>query len=179
VAPDEKLAKLMCGSKPLRDMLGMTRVLPELKWLKHLMVEEESLRAWEIWRSGKADGYAFFVNYDGPPYIALWADHPVETHVAKDCFELLLPIFFRNTEEHYLLCFLPKPVHEEIHSVLIDGGFDEWDDNPTIDNDKVACYMLERHTFEAYYGDGGEEGGEQDGEFEGEFGAGHDDDDEE
>lgn len=162
VGPSDELVGHFKKFPDMRFAIGAER-LPDHKWLTGA-IEVEELRVWEIDQNGKHIGYAFFVLYDGPPFIAFYyfgkPSHAFD--IGKDCLELLIPVFFKNLDEEALFYYLPKPVDEEIHAELIDGGFDIWDENPTIDNATAACYILERHTYDAYYGDGADEEFEQD-----------------
>ena len=164
--PTQKLADHFAKNGDMRDIIGHVESVPDLERLAMLMEDDESLWAWEIERNGRQLGYCFFVTYDGPPFVAIYTFQPVDVEIGKDCLEQLVPIFFANTDEEALYYYLPRPVDDGVHEALIDGGFDPWDDNPTIDNDAVACYMLERHTFDAYYGDGTDEEFEESGEMD-------------
>lgn len=99
-------------------------------------------------------GYGVFVNYDGPPYIFVhFFDGEVDVELAADAMLLMVHAFFKHSEEPRLYTFLPKPVNDDIHDRLLEGGFDFIEDYPVIDNDVEAAYCIERFTYEAYYED--------------------------
>lgn len=163
VEPSERLVQQFRDSRDLVAMAGMLTP-PDLKKLRTLM-DDRALVIWDILRQGDTRplGYMLFVSYDGPPYPALhFFSGQLDLDIAKDCFEAMLPTFFHNTREDALFFYLARPVNPAIHELLVDHGFDMFDDNPTIDSDQEACYVLERYTYEAYYGGEGDAG-----EFEG------------
>ncbi|MEO1482045.1 MAG: hypothetical protein AAFU77_08050 [Myxococcota bacterium] len=109
--------------------------------------------------------YAMFVLYDGAPYFVIHHFEPnYELDLARDAITQLIYAFFRNSDEPRLYFFTPRPVSDDIHDTLLEGGFDPIDDYPVIDNTKEACYCLERFTYEAYYEDD-EDDAEQELEF--------------
>jgi hypothetical protein len=138
--------------------IGITERKPTFEYLT-VLIEDQTLFVWSIERHGKQVGYWFLVLYDGPPYASFWStrDRALPDELVKDCFEVLVPVYFQNLDEEALFFYLPQPVKHEVHEQLTESGFDLFEDNPTIDNSKVACYVLERHTFEAYYGEGGDD----------------------
>jgi len=142
----------------MRVSVGATEQVPDEKWLVD-SIEDEDFKAWEILQDTTQIGYAFLVLYDGPPFITFYyfEEPPNLLDIGKDCLEQMIPVFFKDLDEPALFYYLPKPVDEELHAELIEGGFDAWEENPTIDNDALACYVLERYTYDAYYGDGEEE----------------------
>lgn len=152
-------------AKPTPEMLeGLKSRLPaltsplDLEFLNHLCARG-ALEVWEIYPQGSPDvvGYGVFVGYDGPPYMNIFFFCEVVGEVPDkalclDCFMQLMHVFFRSTEESALFLYDEKPVDEDYHNFFLESGFDIFDDNPTIDNDLEACYVLERYTYDAYYG---------------------------
>ncbi len=120
-------------------------------------------------------GYALYVAFNGPPFVNVYRfDEKIDIELSRDCVLQMVHYFFRKTQEEGLYFYQPKPVNEEIHELLVEGGFDPFEDNPTLDPDET-CYVLWRHTYVAYYG---EEAGGREGEFDtyAEEGEGADDD---
>jgi len=153
--PSAELAEALEGIPVIRDLTGIVELPFNEETLEHLIVEEDSFKVWELIKGADNErmGFVFFVMFDGPPFIALYLYGGPDLNMAKDCIEQLVPVFFHNVpEESSLFYYEPRPIDEEIHAALIDAGFDHWDENPTIDNETVACYVLERHTYDAYYG---------------------------
>ncbi|MFC1611452.1 hypothetical protein ACFL6C_10865 [Myxococcota bacterium] len=110
--------------------------------------------------SDKSVGYAAVIAYSGPPFVLVYffAKDRMDLDLAQEAVLLLTHAFFQNTSEEQLWTYQVKPIDDEIHDRLIEGGFDFWDqDVPGIEHDKVACYLMERHTYDAYYGDESEE----------------------
>ena len=159
IEANEAFAKELARDQQLRYTIGILERTPNLQELSVMMGDQE-LVVWSIKRAidQQHRGYACFVCYDGPPYIAL---HLKETDEAAawgpELVELLLPVFFGNTNESALFIYPPKPVPESIHAALMEGGFDLWEDNPTMNSALVSCYFIERHTFDAYYGEDNDE----------------------
>ena len=159
IEADEAFAQTLAADVEFRQTLGILERTPTLEELKTMMADFE-LVVWRIKR--KVDqqhrGYVGFVSYDGPPYIAFHSNFPEEAELwGQEVIGLLLPVFFGNTYESALFIYPPKPLSETLHALLIEGGFDHWDDNPTMNRDLVTCYFIERHTYEAYYGESGDE----------------------
>jgi hypothetical protein len=141
------------------------RKAPEFDVFKGFL-EDHELIVWNVIPEGKQQpwGYALYVTFNGPPFVAL---HPfnlanVDLELARDVLLQLVHYFFQNTDEEALFYYEPKPVKTEVNDLLVEGGFDLFDDNPTVDPDEV-CYVLERYTYDAYYG---EEKGGREGEFD-------------
>jgi hypothetical protein len=105
-------------------------------------------------------GYAGIVGYSGPPYLFVHYREGLspDLDMAQEAFLLLAQAFFQHTNEERLWTYQPKPVPDAIHDALIEGGFDAWETTvPGIDNANTACYILERHTYDAYYNDEADE----------------------
>lgn len=126
------------------------------------VLEEDDLAIWQMIpeESTEPVGYAGIVTYSGPIYLFMYHfdESNVDLDLAQDAMTILTTEFFRQTKEEQLWTYQLKPVPDEILDRLLEGGFDHWDDQvPAIDYDKVACFIMERHTFDAYYGDEAEE----------------------
>lgn len=153
--PSAELAEALRAIPVIRELTGIVELPIDEELLHHLIVEEDSFKIWELLKGSNNErvGFALFVMFDGPPFIALHLTDGPDVNIGKDCIEQLVPVFFHNVpEESSLFYYEPRPVDEETHAALIDAGFDSWDENPTIDNETVACYVLERYTYDAYYG---------------------------
>jgi len=143
------------------------RRMPTRAELLDDMFDDERLWVWEVRQADDEDtlvGYAGFVAYSGPTYIFYFSlELPVDFDIAQDCFMQLVPRFFRTTEDSILYTYVEKPVDERLDEMLVEGGFDPIDDVPAVDPTEIAVYAMERHTYEAYYGD---EESEEDSELE-------------
>ncbi len=121
---------------------------------------DQSLIVWDIVPEGEnnAIGYALYVAYDGPPYFAFYtADGKIDLDIAQDAALLMVHAFFKFTDERSLHTFVPQPVDDEIDARLVEAGFDRIEEHPTIDLTKEGAYVMERHTYESYYGDENED----------------------
>ena len=139
----------------LYEMTGLKRP-PKRKDFEEDVVEDETLVVWNIIPDGenKSIGYAMYVAYDGPPYFQFHIfNGPLDIDIAADATVLIVHAFFKTTRQPRLHTFVPQPVDEEVHARLIEGGFDLIDEHPTVDVTKEGIYVMERHTYEAYYGD--------------------------
>jgi len=157
-SPDAEMVEMFRRPR-LLAMTGLQKA-PNLKKLTDLIEEDDELVVWTVVPEGQnqAIGYACYVAFDGPPYVAVYTfSEEEEVEIAHDCIVQLAHLFFGSTKEEGLHFFRDRPVPEEIHDRLIEGGFDFVEDCPTIDNDVESCYVLERHTYEAYYGEQDEE----------------------
>jgi hypothetical protein len=133
---------------------------PTRRDLLNDMFDDETLVVWELFPEGgdTAVGYLFYVAFDGPPYIeVVFFDGALDLTLARDAMALAVQAFFTHTEEAQLHTFVPQPVSEEVHELLTEGGFDLVEEHPTVDLKKEAAYVMERHTYEAYYGEQEEE----------------------
>jgi hypothetical protein len=147
----------------LFKMCGM-RKPPDQASLKKL-TDAQDLIVWSVHPDGKpaSVGYALFVAFNGPPFVSIYRfDEKLDIELARDCVMQLIHYFFQHTNEESLFLYQAKPVPADVHEALVEGGFDLFEDNPTLDPDEV-CYVLERYTYVAYYGEG--KGG-RDGEFD-------------
>ena len=142
---------------------------PQLKSLREDLIDE-MLWVWEIFPEGKdkATGYAGIVTYSGPPFVFVYFfDGKDDLEMARDVLVQLAQGFFKESDEEQLWFYLMRPIKPEIHDMLVEGGFDPYEDDvlPGIDLKKEAAYRMERHTWAAYYGaESGEtyEAGEED-----------------
>jgi hypothetical protein len=115
-------------------------------------IAEERLFAWRLQENGEDQGFALIVFYDGPPYLHI---HPPPLHrrLWQESVEALAPVFFSATACPCLYLYMPRSEAMAIHDDILDAGFDLHPDKSGIDQDRVACYFMERSTYEAYYGD--------------------------
>ncbi len=129
---------------------------PQLKDLRADLIDEE-LWVWEIFPEGKtqAVGYAGVVCYSGPPFIFVTFFAHDEPEMARDAMLQIVQGYFTHFDEEQLWFYHPKPVPERVHDMLVEGGFDPYEEDhlPGIDLTKETAYRMERHTFVAYYGD--------------------------
>ena len=129
-------------------------------------LEERELGIWRIRPEGEEEspGYVGIIGYSGPPFVFVYFFDPSnkDLDLAQEAMALVVRAFFENIKEQdQLWAYQEKPVDEEVHSRMIEGGFDHVEDDvPGIDGSKIACYVMERHTYQAYYGDGDDEEGE-------------------
>lgn len=121
-------------------------------------VECGDLGVWEIVPEGDSEpvGLIGLVGYAGPPFLFITYLNPKQPDLdlAQEAMVLVVRVFFDNLKPDELWTYQLKPVDEEIHSRLVEGGFDAWEENvPGIDTDRLAAYIMERHTYDAYYGE--------------------------
>lgn len=134
---------------------------PDEDMIREDLVDEE-LFLWGIHPDDADDsvGYAGIVCYSGPPYVFVqYFEGRPDVDAAADLVMQLTHAYFQNSEEEELWIYVPKPVDDEIHERLIEGGFDPYldDELPGIDLDKDAPYSMQRHTYQAYWGEGSED----------------------
>lgn len=163
-APSKKLAESL--NRPLaKDLLGHRDASKEtdLARLRQLMEEDDELHVWEVFHTGDSTsfGYVMLVFYDGPPFIAVYPHSeragPEEQEISRDILLHLIPMFFENSSEEMLYFYTAASVDQEIYDQLIDAGFDEDDGNPTINYATEKAFVMWRHTYDAYYGEGTDE----------------------
>jgi hypothetical protein len=133
---------------------------PELEWVRELL-DEDDLFVWRMIPEGGDDpiGFAGIVAFSGPPYVFVYffPGHE-DTETAHEAMLNLVHAFFRHSDEMELWTYVTKPVDDEIHDLLIEGGFDPWTETlPGIDTNVDAAYVMERHTYDAYWGEGSDD----------------------
>ena len=157
VTPSDELLRIFQRPR-LCSMMGFEKK-PDLEFLD-MLIDEDLLEIWEVIPQGssKAIAYACYVANEGPPFVCMYTlSEQEEIEIAADVLLQLTHTFFRVTEEEALYFYRDKPVEETIHNLLTEGGFDLFEDCPTVDNEKEACYVLWRYTYDAYYGEGSDE----------------------
>lgn len=146
------------------DLLGAAgfRKPPADKSLRSDLFDDETIVVWEmVDEHEKAVGYAVYIACNGPPFVFLhFASGKVDLDVAQDAMLSLVHAFFAYTKEQALYTFLPKPIDEEANRLLIEGGFDLVEDYP-VDPEHEAAYVIERHTYKAYYAEDDEDAEEE------------------
>jgi hypothetical protein len=125
-------------------------------------LEGDELQLWHLTSEEGAEsvGYMGIVTFSGPTYVFVhfFDVKRVDLDLAQDAMLLIVKDFFKTTDEQELWTYVDKPISDEIHDRLIEGGFDFLDcDIPGIDRAKVGSYIMERHTFDAYYGEEAED----------------------
>ena len=143
--------------EPRLYIMAGLRNPPQLKDLRSDLIDE-SLWLWEIFPQGreKPAGFAGIVGYSGPPFVFVYFDdNKIDLEIARDAIVQLAQGFFKETEEEALWLYQPRPVDPKINDMLIEGGFDpyEEDELPGVDLKKEAAFRMERHTWTAYYGE--------------------------
>lgn len=141
---------------PLIYALTGLRKPPNRKDFEEDVITDQSLIVWDMLPEGsrKSIGYAMFVTYDGPPYLAFYfEDGKFDIDMAGDAMLMMVHAFFKHLEEPQLFTYVMQPVPDEVHARLTEAGFDLIEDHPTVDPKKEATYVIERHTYQAYYGE--------------------------
>ena len=72
----------------------------------------------------------------------------------------LLGALFEHIAEKELCIYVGVPVPDELHTILVESGFDPYEEFPGTDPEKETVYIMERATFYAYYAEDYEVGGE-------------------
>lgn len=123
------------------------------------LVSEKDLWAYKVTAMGEHIGYVLVMFYHGPVYCSFYTFDPAGPSVEylEEVMEITLPVFFGLSTETALYYYHPHPVPDEVHSMLVDTGWDYWPESPIIDNDVIACYIMWRFTYDAYHGEGEEE----------------------
>lgn len=120
------------------------------------VLTDQSLIVWDIIPEGEnaSIGYALYVAYDGPPYFQIFPFNGIlDLDIAQDAALLMVHAFFKYTKLKALHTFLPQPVSDDIDARLVEAGFDRIEEHPTVDLTQEGAYVMERHTYDAYYGD--------------------------
>ena len=116
---------------------------------------DQTLIVWDVIPEGESEsiGYAFYVAYDGPPYFQYFPfGGVIDLDIGQDAALLMVHAFFKYTKQPRLHTFIPQPVPDEIDARLIEGGFDRIEEHPTVDLTIEGAYVIERYTYDAYYG---------------------------
>ena len=128
---------------------------PDLDFL-HTRIKDKRLMIWEVQSKITKENYAYviYILYDGPPYIEFYNfTDSLNLDWIKDALLEIIHFFFSTTDHSGLFFYLDKPIPEEINTLLIENGFDRFDDCPIIDHSLERAYVLERYTYEAYHYD--------------------------
>lgn len=132
---------------------------PKENTLKDIILDED-LFIWRVIPEGADDpvAYAGIVTFSGPPFVFCeFISGELLLDMVQDVILLLVHVYFKNSDEQELWAYVPHPVPEEIHDYLVEGGFDPFTDElPGVDLTKDAAFLMERHTYEAYWGEGSE-----------------------
>lgn len=129
-----------------------------------LFDDDEAFLVWEMVPEGadEAAGYAFVAAFDGTPRVqVIFFSGKMDLNVGADAMLTLIHAVFEHTEEPRVFAYVPQPVDEDTHERLVEGGFDQLDEHPVANLRETAVYVLERYTYEAYYGDEEDEEAEE------------------
>ena len=77
--------------------------------------------------------------------------------ILQNGFELIIKAYFELTPGDVLCFYTEVPVPEEVHQILVEGGFDLWQEVSGVDPERESTYIIERDTYAIYYGDDPEE----------------------
>jgi len=137
---------------------------PDVNLLRNFLFDDLSLLIWKVFGAnddgtpGSQVGYIGWVNYAGPPFLfVLPLEEDLDLGVLQNGFELIVKAYFETTSANELCFYADVPVPEEIHTTLVEGGFDLWQEVAGVDSEKEATYVIERGTYDAYYGETSEE----------------------
>lgn len=136
---------------------------PDREKLERLLQENYSLL---MWRAFPTDGqnptgpeiaFIGWVSYAGPPFLfVIPTTDTLDLEVLRDGIEQLLRAYFECTGEDEIYFYADVPVPEDIHATLVENGFDLWQEVAGVDPEKEATYIMERATYNAYFGDDAE-----------------------
>ena len=125
--------------------------------VRNLFVEREHLIIWQAKRlsDGAHLGHCGWSDFAGPAFVFFVpAPNTVpDLMVIFEALELVGVPYFEMTPAQELFIYVDRPVDDETHEMLVENGFDPWEQLPSIDNEKEAGYSMSRETFTAYYGD--------------------------
>lgn len=102
-------------------------------------------------------GYSGIVLYDGPPYFIFYTfDRSCPLEAFEECLIQAIPAFFETSKEPYLWFFPENDVAEALSDVLATHGFELVEDCPIIDSKRQTAFVLERDTYDVYFGNADE-----------------------
>lgn len=132
------------------------RKAPKLESLR-ADLDEDDLLLWHIIPEDEkaAVGYAGYVTYSGPPFIFVYFFNEIfDLDLSRDCFGQMVHAFFQNTSEESLYTYVPQPVPDNVHDLLLENGFDFVEEGiPGVDPKKEGVFRMERATYKAYHTD--------------------------
>jgi hypothetical protein len=128
---------------------------PSSKRLKEALFEEVEFVAWTASGHGTGEpvGICAWVGFSGMPYLFFEPINPTEigAEVLQELMEPVVHVFFEFTPGKELLVYVPRPVEDDLHLMLVESGFDPVEHLPGINNEKEMGYLLARSTYNTYF----------------------------
>ena len=128
---------------------------PSVKTLKETLFEEVEMVAWTAAGHDMDEpvGVCAWVGFSGLPYLFFEPITPTEvgSDVLQELMEPIVHVFFEFTPGKELFVYVPKPVDDDLHLMLVENGFDPMEHLPGINNDEEMGYLLARATYDAYF----------------------------
>lgn len=159
LGPNPTLLKDFVERDELRQLIFHEKPMDEARL--RMLMGDGTLLAWRVLEHGQHTGY-LFVRYDSwtPPLWALYLYRGApEVDMLMDAGEHVVRGFFQLSDEPVLVYFVHDPernVPDELHEALTEAGWVVEEDY-TEEGDPWVCYALDRETYDAYYGEGGED----------------------
>ena len=130
---------------------------PDKERLDKLMHERLRLLLWRVFSCedelrGEQVGFIGWNGNAGPAYITFFpTSAQFDTDVFRDAALSIVHAFFSMSDGDTLHIYLSHPIPEEIHDMVVEAGFDLWQEYPGVNSEEESTYIMERSTFQAYY----------------------------
>jgi len=157
VGPDELEWFTELLQEPRFHLCAGFKKPPSAKRLKEALFDEVEFVAWTA--SGhdmdEPVGICAWVGCSGMPYILFEPMTPTEigAEVLQELLEPVVHVFFEFTPGDELFVYVPRPVDDDLHLMLVESGFDPMEHLPGINNEKEMGYLLARSTYNTYFND--------------------------
>ncbi len=132
---------------------------PSVDKLKDLL-KRNRLWLWQVRSPFDAThlGWTGLVRYAGPAYV--FANFGPQAHfdtfdIPRECIEAVSKAYFANCpEEDRLFLYVASDLLDKISASVMELGFDPAPDIKYDDTPNESIFIMERHTFDAYYAEG-------------------------
>jgi len=135
---------------------------PSAKELHVVLCEDVDFVAWAASGHGSDEplGISAWVGFAGMPYLFFEPMTPTEIgpDVLQELMEPVVHVFFEFTPGKELFVYIPRPVEDDVHLMLVENGFDPMEHLPGINNEAEMGYLLSRSTYNAYFAEDPDEG---------------------
>lgn len=128
---------------------------PSTKTLNETLFEDVEMVAWTAAGHDMDEpvGVCAWVGFSGVPYLFFEPITPTEvgSDVLQELMEPIVHVFFEFTPGKELFVYVPRPVDDDLHLMLVENGFDPMEYLPGINNEEEMGYLLARATYDAYF----------------------------